>query len=251
MTTKPFYTCIVIDDEPHVIEGLSRYIDMIPDLNLINSYMDPIKALLEISSLDSVDLIIMDIDMPDISGIELSKELRRKTKKLIFSTAHSKYGYEAFKVDADDYLLKPYTFAEFLISFNKLFPNHSNQTDRPQEIPEDFLFIKSKEDNLKLVKVRFDDIILIESQSNYVVVSTRDKTITSYMSLSEAADYLISKPSFIKFQRSFILNKAHIQSIQGTIIYMDNGKKVVIGDYYKKDFNEFVHKNLLKGRRGT
>jgi DNA-binding LytR/AlgR family response regulator len=136
------YRCIIIDDEQHAIEGLKKYIDSVPELTLIQSYTDPLLALKAITEGDAVDLILLDVDMPKITGIELSKVIRNKTNKLIFTTAHTKYAYDAFEADADAYLLKPYTLGKFVITINKLFPA-KQQTDTSLE-KEDFFFVKSK-----------------------------------------------------------------------------------------------------------
>lgn len=115
------YSCIIVDDDLYAIERLEGFIDSYPNLNLIGSYTDSKKALVSILNADPVDLILLDIEMPQINGIALSKEIRNKTKKLVFTTAHIKYGYEAFQVYADDYLLKPFSLERFIISMNKIF----------------------------------------------------------------------------------------------------------------------------------
>lgn len=116
------YKCIIIDDDPFAIEGLTKFIDLIPNLTVIKSYTDPIQAMLDLVSKEIVDLILLDINMPKISGIELSREIRKQTHKLVFTTAYTKYGYEAFEVEADAYLLKPYSLSKFTSTIVKLFP---------------------------------------------------------------------------------------------------------------------------------
>lgn len=245
------YRCIIVDDEPHAIEGLKRCIGHIENLEIVSAYTDPIKALIQIACCGPVDLIILDIDMPGITGLDLAKEIRQKTDKLIFTTAHSKYGYEAYQVDAAAYLLKPYTVSRFISTFNRLFPS---QTQPPEEAgeKEDFIFIKSKEDNLKLVKVRLRDIIAVESKLNYVKVHTRERTVITYMTLTEIANKLLAYKGFIQFQRSFVIAKAHIDYVEGNSVIMINGIQITVGTYYRKNFNEFIAENLLKtGRRSS
>ena len=119
------YKCIIIDDETYAVEGLKKYINQIPQLILVKDYTNPLEALLELTSYETVDLILMDINMPQITGIELSKEIRQKTRKLAFTTAYSHYGFEAFEVEADAYLLKPYTLTKFAATITKLFPEQN------------------------------------------------------------------------------------------------------------------------------
>ncbi|KRT17784.1 two-component system response regulator [Pedobacter ginsenosidimutans] len=241
------YNCVIIDDEAHAIEGLKEFISNIPEISVLQTYTSSIEALKAIAGFPSIDLILMDVDMPGISGIELSSAIRQYTDKLVFTTAHSKYGYEAFQAEANGYLLKPYSLSNFLTLMNKLFPNSSL---RETVVDEDFFFAKSKEDNYSLVRINYQDIIAIESKLNYIRIHTLEKNILTYMSLGEMARRLEKRKNFIQFQRSFILNRTHISQISGNTIKMSNGLSISVGDYYKKDFNNFIEKYLLKvGRR--
>lgn len=239
------YKCIIVDDEPHAVAGLKRYIETIPQLQLLRSYTDPLKALMEITAGEHVDLILLDVDMPGITGIELAREVRRKTEKLIFTTAHKQYAFEAFEVDADDFLHKPYSQGKFTVAFNKLFPK---KIESGQDI-DDFMFIKSKEENLRLIKVRYDDIVAVESKMNYVQVHTLNKSILTYTTLSEISKKLLVHSSFLQFQRSFIISQKYIDYIEGNTIKMLNGTKISVGDYYRKYFNEFIESKLFRAKR--
>ncbi|TCD13001.1 response regulator transcription factor [Pedobacter frigidisoli] len=240
------YTCIIIDDEPHAIEGLQRYIGAFPLLNFVSAYYDSLTALNEIQKLPPVDLILLDIDMPGINGIELFKELRGYARKIVFTTGHTKYGYEAFKLNADDYLLKPYTLGEFIISMNKLFQGKEEK----EPIPNNFFFVKSKEDNSKLVSIHFADVIAVESKRNYVLIHTTKKNILTYMSLSEISSILKKHTGFVQYQRSFIISESYIMSIDGNTIKMTDGTQIVVGEYYRKDFADFISRKIIKsGKR--
>lgn len=243
------YRCIIIDDEPHAIEGLKSYIDNFPELLLIKSYTDSVLALKEIKQNEAVDIIFMDVDMPKITGIELSKEIRSKADKLVFTTAHTKHAYEAFELAADAYLLKPYSLGKFAITLQNLFPKKPDFIKpevTPTSLTQDFFFVKSKEDDLNILKVKFDSIIAVESQQNYVKIYTPTKNIVTYMSLTEIAKILCTLPLFMQLHRSFIINTAHIEAIDGHLIKMANGLKVSVGDKYHKEFNSFVNEHLIK-----
>ena len=243
------YKCIIIDDEAHSIEGLKRYIEQIPSLVLTKYYTDPLTALMELSSSEPVDLILMDIDMPNITGIELSQQIREKTNKLVFTTAHTRYGYEAFEVSADAYLLKPYSMSKFASTIARLFPARVEDTTDTNPT-DDYFFAKNKDENHKLVKVKYSDVIAIESQQNYVMIYTVSQKILTYMSLTEIAQILGRFPNFVKYHRSFILNKEHIDSIIGNTVKMINGIQITVGENFRKDFTSFMDKKLLKaGRR--
>ena len=240
------YNCIVIDDEAHSIEGLKKYIDSVPFLNLVKTYLDPVQALMELSNADKVDLILMDIDMPMITGIELSKQLREKTNKLIFTTGHTQYGYEAFEVSADAYLLKPYSLTKFIATISKLFPD---QKSEPNKSAYDYFFVKNVDDSHKLVKVNYRDLIAVESRQNYVMIYAGDQKILTYMSLTEAAELLAGVPNFVKYHRSFIVNNDHIASVSGNMLRMANGLQVTVGDNYRKEFTDYMDRKLLKAGR--
>jgi len=202
---------------------------------------------MDFSNFEMIDLILLDIEMPRISGIELSREIRKKTKKLIFTTAHTRYGYEAFEADADAYLLKPYSLSKFAATITKLFPEEIIQPDHVKTT-SDFFFVKNKEDNLKMVKIKYGDIIAIESKQNYVLIHTQHKKILAYMSLKEIAR-MVDLPNFAQFQRSFILCKDHIDYIYGNTIKMINGLEITVGEYYRKDFTAFMSAKLIKAGR--
>jgi DNA-binding LytR/AlgR family response regulator len=241
------HTCIVIDDEPHSIEGLKKYIELVPSLELVKSYNDPLKALIELSDAEKVDLILMDIDMPHITGIELSRQVREKTNKLIFTTAYRQYGYEAFEVSADAYLLKPYSLITFAATIAKLFPARTATVTKQAD---EYFFVKNKDDNHKLVKINFRDVIAVESKQNYVMIYAVGQKVLTYMSLTEIAQILAQFPDFVKYHRSFIINKEHIDSISGNTVRMTNGVQVTVGDNFRKDFTDYLEKKLLKaGRR--
>lgn len=237
------YTCIIIDDEPHAIQGVKKYLESLPVFQVVATYNDPSVALLEMQTMQNVDLVLLDIDMPKISGIELSKEIRKKTDKLIFTTGHTKYGYEAFKVDADDYLLKPYTLGEFIIAINKLFPKPS----APIVGPDSFL-VKSKEENNRIIAVKYEEVIAVESKLNYITIYTNSKAVTTYMSLSDIFRILEGWPGFFQFHRSFIISYRHIEFIEGNKITMKNGLVIQVREYYRKNFVNFINDYLISAK---
>jgi DNA-binding LytR/AlgR family response regulator len=238
------YKCIIIDDEPHAIAGLKSYISQTPILCLLASYTDPVVALKEIQLLEGIDLIFIDVDMPKINGLELAKEIRHKTKKLVFTTAHTKYAFEAFQVKADAYLLKPYSLGKFMITINDLFP-HTSQMPDPI-IKKDFFFVKSKDDDQKIVKVKYAEVIAVESKLNYIMIYTSKKNILTYMPLAEIAKILTPMPNFMQLHRSYLINQDHIEMIDGNLVKMVNQLKFTVGERYRVGFHEFLSKSLIK-----
>ena len=233
------YDCIIIDDDVYAINGLKKFIDLMPNVTVRESFTDPLTALLELEGSDPIDLLFMDIDMPHITGIELSKTLRKKTKKLIFTTAYTQYGYEAFEVNADAYLLKPYGFNKFASTIAKLLPAR-------QERCNEYFFVKDKEQQQRLVRINYQDVIAVESKQNYVMIYTARQNVLTYMSLTEISGILSELPGFVKYHRSFIVNSEQISSIAGNTLKMANGLQVTVGESYRKEFVEFLEGKVLK-----
>lgn len=236
-------SCVIIDDDEYAITALEKYIVTFPDLHIVATYTDPLDALKSISKADPVDLILLDVDMPQITGIELSRAIRGKTNKLIFTTGHTKYAYDAFKVQADDYLLKPFSLGEFMISMNKIFPEGSGT------LRDEFFFVKNKNDNNKIMNIRFADVVAVESKLNYVMIHTTKKNILTYMSLGEVSKIFSGHDDFKQFQRSFIISHKHIEYFNGNSIRMSNGLELNVGEFYRKSFTEFVQRHILRAER--
>jgi two-component system LytT family response regulator len=241
--------CIVIDDDIHAVSGIKTYINNITNIQLIQSYTDPIQALNEITAGDNVDIVFMDVDMPMISGIELSKAIRHKTDKLIFTTSHSKYAYEAFEMYASAYLLKPYTFARFAETINRLFPHTPNVQNVTVKQDDDYFFVRNKSEKNSLIKVRYTDIVAIESLQNYVRIFTLNETIVSYIALSEIKIILKGFPNFAQAHRSFIIAKNYIEKVEGNTLKMINDLKINIGNSYRDSIQDYIKEKTIKTNR--
>jgi len=238
--------CIVIDDEQFSVDAILKYIGLIPGLNVTGVFTDPVRALSAVSSATDIDLLFMDVDMPSLSGLELARALRAKTQKLVFTTAHSKYAFEAYEADGDAFLLKPYTFGRFSTTINRLFPEKSSL-----KAGNDYFLVKSKEDDLAIVKIRFDDVIAFESAQNYVkIYLDGDKVLTAYLTLKDVTQLVRSRPDFMQFHRAFIISTGQIAHIRGNTIQMSNGMTFNVGDSYKENFGAFLENKLLVTSRG-
>lgn len=246
------YTCVIIDDEEHAIETLTGYLKRMPEFRIVKCFSDPYLAMVFLKDSDKIDLVFIDVDMPNISGLELAKEIRKKTDKLIFTTAHTQYAFDAFEVDATDYLLKPIGLAKFTSKINKAFPlptGIAKIETVAQNLPNNYFFVKSREDNLKMIKIKYHDVVAIESKLNYINIHTLHRSIFTYMSLSEISKIILEKKNFVQFQRSFIVNLDFIEAIEGNCINMETGIKISVGDYYKRDFNAFINEHLIRAKR--
>ena len=212
----------------------------------MKSYTEPMQAIADLTIADPLDLVLVDIRMPLITGLDVSRKIRSKVDKLIFTTAYSEYGYEAFELEADAYLLKPYTLSKFAATIAKVFPNE--KTNYQFNMEADYFFTKNNDDGYKIVKIKYSEIIAVESKQNYVIIHTPVQKIKTHLSLTEMAKILEPFPSFAQLQRSFIVGLDHIVFVYGNTVRMTTGLEITVGDYYRKNFNDFLANKMIKGR---
>ena len=242
-------TCYIIDDEQHAIDTLIRYIDKIPELTLAGSSTSSTQSIAALKNLPAVNLIFLDIDMPDISGLE-AIDLLPAQAGLIFTTAHSGYAYDAFQNDAIGFLLKPVSFARFTKAVNKAesWFNHKQNLQRVKELEKPASLFINPGTRGKVVQLKLEDIIYIEGLKNYVVIYTAtDKHIT-YLTLTETLAAL-PKNQFARIHKSFVVNLLKIKTIEGNHIEIDNQITLNIGTAYKNLFMEMIDLLTLKSRR--
>ena len=205
-------SCIVVDDEPLALEVLSSFIARIPYLVLEGQYTDPFFAMEHLRK-KKVDLLFVDIQMPDISGIELVKTLNNPPK-IVFTTAYSSYAIEGFNLNAMDYLLKPIAFDRFLVAVNKVrdymeLSEAAQEIHQPEEkdVPE-YMFVKS---NYKDIKINFNEVLYIEGSEDYIKIHTTTKKVMTLLSMKGVMEKL-PENQFIRIHRSFIVAIDKIES---------------------------------------
>jgi two-component system LytT family response regulator len=238
--------CVVIDDEKHAVELLVDYIEAMPNLQLLKCFTDPLKALVEISLEDHIDIIFMDVDMPGMTGLDLSLAIRHKTKYLVFTTAHSKYAIDAFSVQANEYLLKPISMSKFALMINKL--GKSELPERKEKSPEDFFFIKTDQTQ-RYIKINVKDLIAIESLNNYVKIHTVSETVIAYLTMKEVEANLEGNENFMRVQRSFIISMDHINKVEASTISLTNKLEIPLGTTYRKQFFSYLDRKTLRSNR--
>ncbi len=233
---------IAIDDEPLALQLVTGYIEKTPGLKLSGEFDNPIDAS-EYLKDKKVDLIFVDIQMPDLSGIEFTR-LMEKGPKVIFTTAYEKYALDGYKLEIVDYLLKPFSYEEFLTAVQKvekliaLEQKASIKVDANNE----FLFLKS---DYKIKRINFNDILYIEGLKDYVKVytSTQVKPVLSLASL-KSLESKLPPEMFMRVHRSFIVNLEKINTIERSRIVFDK-IYIPVSDQYKEKFQEYLDKNFL------
>jgi len=239
--------CVIIDDEKHAVELLADYIETLPNLSLLKSFTDPLKALMDITVEDNIDIIFMDVDMPGMTGLDLSAAIRDKTKFLVFTSAHAKYAIDAFGVQANEYLLKPISMSKFALMINRLLKSDMDLKRASRD--EDFFFIKTDQVQ-KYIKINLKDLVAIEGLNNYVKIHTVNGMHIAYLTMKELEVKLDGNSSFIRVQRSFIISMDFINKVEGAFITLNNKLEVPLGTTYKKNFFSFLDRKTLKSTRG-
>lgn len=234
--------CLIVDDEPLALDLLEAYIKRTPFLNLKGKCSNALEVL-QVLKEQEVDLIFLDIQMPELSGLELSRLIDNRIK-IIFTTAFEQYALEGFKVDALDYLLKPISYPEFLKATNKALQWFEMSRNTSSKIVEegDDIFVKS---DYKLVKLQLHKIQYIEGLKDYVkiYVDDRPQPVVALLSMKMFEEMLPS--SFIRVHRSFIVNLDKITVIERNRIVF--GKTYIpVSDSYKDKFLEFINRRTLK-----
>ncbi len=229
--------CVIVDDKPLAIDILAEYVSKIPFLQLAYSSCNPLEAL-EYLRTNDADLIFLDIQMPELTGIQFMKILQGKCK-VILTTAYSKYAMEGYEHDVIDYLLKPVSFERFYKAVEKarrvimqpisapVLPAKANV----EEVTGEDLFIKSE---YKIQRIPLNNILFIEAKQNYIAVATHDKQILSLQNIKAIEDKL-PKHKFIRVHKSYIVAVNKIDVIEKSSIQI--GKNIIpIGDAYRDTF---------------
>ena len=232
-------TCAIIDDEPLAAGLLESYVEKTPYLELKGTYNSAVTAMRDIRE-NPVQLLFLDIQMPELSGIEFAKILPRETK-IIFTTAFSQYAIEGFRVNALDYLLKPISYQDFVKSTDKALEWFSSQMRQDAFLRDRFLFVKS---DYKLQRVNLDDILYIEGLKDYVrfYLESGEK-LMSLMSMKRLEDFLPS-PEFLRTHRSYIVHMPKVRTIDRLRIVLDN-TYIPVSDNYKDDVMAYLEQHTL------
>jgi DNA-binding LytR/AlgR family response regulator len=231
--------CLAIDDEPLALQQIAAYINKVPFLELAAQCHSALEARQFLSD-DRVDAIFCDINMPDLNGMDFVKSLT-VPPLVVFTTAYSEYAIEGFKVNAVDYLLKPFGMQEFMRAANRLQERLSIPASAPAET-DDTLFLKT---DYRIVKVNIPDIRYVEAMSEYlkVWIEGEAKPIITLLSMKKMEERLPN--NFMRVHRSYIINLDKIQEVNKNRVIMDADTYLPIGDLYKEAFQAYLDKKFL------
>jgi len=237
-------SCIVVDDEPMALQLIESYALKTPFLDLKTKCDSAIEALAYLEK-EPVDLIFLDIQMPDLTGIGLSKLIPKSTK-VVFTTAFSEYALEGFKVEALDYLLKPFNYEEFLRAATKAkewFSLVKGGTPNMDIKDKKFLFVKSE---YKQLKIKLDEVLYFEGLKDYIKIwlKNQPKAILTLMSLKSLEEEL-PKEQFMRIHRSFIVSLNAIDVVERSQIII-NDRRITVSENYKPGFLDYISRNSLE-----
>ena len=237
---------IIVDDEPLALDVLETYIEKMPELKLVSRCTNALEANEALKSND-VDLMFLDIQMPQLTGIDFLKTLS-KPPAVIFTTAYANYALEGFELNAIDYLLKPISLERFMKAVNKAIEQielqRKDSGSVAQEDDPDYFFVKADK---KLVRVKFSDIIYIEGLKDYVIIRMDSGRVITLQTM-KSLEAKMPSPQFKRIHRSYIVNTNRINAVIGNMIEVmekNQAKHLPIGKNYREDLLEIINKNRL------
>ena len=233
---------IIVDDEPLALDVLESYIAQLPELELVARCENALEAR-EVLKEHDVDLMFLDINMPQLTGIDFLKTLSVKPN-FIFTTAHPYYAVEGFELNAIDYLMKPIPLERFMKAVNKVSDMQVGETSAPEKKKENFIFVKADK---KLIKVNFDDILYIEGLKDYVIIRQREGRVITLHTM-KSLEAKLPDHIFKRIHRSYIVNIGAIDAIVGNMIELKEKsqvKHIPIGKNYREELLKVINKNRL------
>jgi two-component system, LytTR family, response regulator len=241
------FACLIVDDEPLARQLLEQYVSKVPYLQLLPSCSGSLAAM-EVLRESLVDVLFLDVQMPELTGITLLKVLQKKPL-VVLTTAYSEYALEGYELDVADYLLKPITFERFLKAAEKISQRLTASEspapvllhEKPAEVSQPFIFVK---DGTKLVKIRLADILYVEGLKDYVSIITRQQKIVSLQRLKTLENQLPAG-QFIRIHHSYIVALEALEVIHKDKVQVGN-VFLPVSDTYRKSFRDFIDRNHLQ-----
>lgn len=238
-------TCIIVDDEPLARQGMELNIANVSFLQVLGSFSNALAAS-DFLRQQPVDLMFLDINMPELNGLDFLKSLR-DAPLVVFTTAYPQYALESYELDAIDYLVKPIRIERFLKAVNKA-ENHLRLLQREgsnnlvEKIEDDFIFIKA---DRKYLKIRFKDILYIEGLKDYVIIYTLESKIIASMNVKTIAAQLPAS-IFARVSKSYIINTIHISSFDNEVVYILH-HEIPLGQNFKDEFiKQYIGDKIIK-----
>lgn len=234
---------MIVDDEALAQDLIESHLGKFPDIQVVGKCHTAMEAIKLLNQHD-IDLLFLDIEMPDLTGIEMLKAIKQPPLTVL-TTAYSEYAVESYELNVVDYLLKPVRFNRFFKAMDKVMPllnKQRHEVEAPVKASkEDFIFVKSE---YKAIKIEFNKIIYIEGMQKHVRFHLTDKKVMSLMSLRALED-ILPPTQFFRCQKSFIVNLKKIESIDGNLLYLNSGDKIPMSKNVRQELLNLIDKNRL------
>jgi len=238
-------SCIIVDDEQHAIDVLIHYISQTPFLQLVKATTNPIEGL-EIVNTQKIDLVFLDIQMPELSGLDVARTIQGKAK-VILTTAYSEFAAEGFDLEVVDYLLKPIPLPRFFKAVQRVLNTvTSSVTATPNEesIEDDYIFVKTELKG-KMLKINLRDIDYIEGMKNYVAIYHAGQKTMALLNMKDLEERL-PKKYFLRVHKSYIVSVNKIVAIEGNLVVLKNVKaEILLGETYRNSFYDLMKHKLM------
>lgn len=234
--------CLAIDDEPLALRQIASYIEKVPYLHLVDKCHNAFDAI-KVMEQGNIDVIFIDINMPDLNGLDFVRSLT-KPPMIVFTTAYSEYAIEGYKVNATDYLLKPFGMDDFLRAANKVRAQYELRMKASQEHGDDSIFVKSEH---RTIKIETYQIRYIEGMSEYlrIYLVGKDKPVIALLAMKKMEETLPAS-TFMRIHRSYIVNLKMIQEVNKSRVILVDGIDLPIGDIYRDTFFNYVETKMMK-----
>ncbi|MET1053685.1 MAG: LytTR family DNA-binding domain-containing protein [Pedobacter sp.] len=238
------YKCFIIDDESHAIDTLKKYAKDSGQLEIIGSSQNPLEAVKFINERKDIAITFLDIDMPEISGLDVADLIYQNTA-IIFTTGHAGYAVEGFEKNISDFMLKPISFSRFMKSLTKVIAQLEKKVQ--EEAKNDTYFFVNPGIKGKMLKINFNDVEFIEGLNNYIVIHTPPNNHIIYLTMKEIESGLPPE-TFIRIHKSYIVNINKVTLMEGNKI-MINKMIFPIGSSYKDKLLKKINNNIIKTHR--
>ena len=238
------YKCFIIDDESHAIETLKKYAKDSGQLEIIGTSQNPLDAVKFINEAKDIDITFLDIDMPEISGLDVADLIYQNTA-IIFTTGHAGYAVEGFEKNISDFMLKPISFSRFMKSLTKVITQLEKK--KQEDVKNDTYFFVNPGIKGKMLKINFNDVEFIEGLNNYIVIHTPPNNHIIYLTMKEMEAGLPPE-IFIRIHKSYIVNINKVTLMEGNKI-MINKMVFPIGSSYKERLLKKINNNIIKTHR--
>jgi two-component system LytT family response regulator len=239
MAIEKRLTCVIIDDEPLAQDLLRKYAGRLGFLEVIAIFDDAVEALNGVEALRP-DIILLDVNMPEMNGIEFLKTFSSFRPAIIMTTAYSEYALEGFEHNVTDFILKPIVFERFVKAINKARDQIHLSSPEAAE-PQKMLLIK---ENKRFIRVALDDVLFVEGMKDYLKIHTKGKVIITHMTMTKM-EAMLDEVNFLRVNRSYIVQKAAVKAITGNVIETINNMELPIGVNYRDAIRKMTDKGRL------